>query len=99
MPAVLSDGILVFCAFFSAFDMCGSESPAELWAMLPRRFCTEYGCAGGVVPSSNVLAFLVDSADDMASLVAQHAPGEAHLGHVARALWTAVQCEANGGVC
>ena len=37
--------------------------------MLPRRFRTEYGCAGGVVPSSNGVAFLVDSADDMASLV------------------------------
>ena len=94
VPAVLSDGSLVSCALFYAFDMCGSESFAELWSMLPRRFRTEYGCAGGVVPSSNVLAFLVDSADDMASLVAQYVPGEAHLGHVARALWTAVQCEA-----
>ena len=94
VPAVLSDGSLVFCALFYAFDMCGSESFAELWAMLPCRFRTEYGCAGGVVPSSNVLAFLVDSPDDMASLVAQYAPGEAHLGHEARALWTAVQCEA-----
>ena len=93
VPAVLWDGILVFCAVFSAVDMCSSETPAELWAMLPRRCRAEYGCAGGLVPSLSVLAFLVDSADDMGSLVAQYAPGDAHLGHVARSLWTAAQFE------
>ena len=62
--------------------------------MLPRRFRAEYGCTGGLVPSASVLAFLVDNADDMASLVAQYAPGDARASHVARALWTLVQCDA-----
>ena len=82
------------CSFLCCCKMCSNESPADLRAMLPRRFRAEYGCAGGLVPSSSVLAFLVDSADDMASLVAQYAPGDGHLGHVARALWTPVQSEA-----
>ena len=63
--------------------------------MLPRRFRAEYGSAGGLVPSACVITFLVDSADDMASLVTQYAPGDAHLSNVARALWEQVQGDAS----
>ena len=95
-PAVLSDCVLVFVLFsFCIAAMNSSKSAAELWATLPRRFRAEYGSASGLVPSACVLAFLVDSADDMASLVAQYAPGDAHLSNVARALWAQAQGEAS----
>ena len=98
MLAVLSDCILVFCALVCAVEMCSSKSPAELCAMLPRSFRAEYRCSGGLVPSWSVLAFSVDCADDMASLVAQYAPRDAHLSHVAHASRTQVPYEAAGSL-
>ena len=80
---------------FCIAAMSSRKSAAELWAMLPRRFRAEYGSVSGSVPSACVLAFLVDSADDMASLVTQYAPGDAHLSNVARALWAQAQGEAS----
>ena len=67
-PQCFGTVFLFSCARFSIVAMSSGEPAAELWAMLPRRFRAEYGSAGGLVPSACVLAFLVDSADDMASL-------------------------------
>ena len=39
-------------------SMCSSESPAEQWAVLPRRFRAEYSCAGGLVPIFECRRFL-----------------------------------------
>ena len=94
-PQCFGTVFLFLCAGFSIVAMSSGESAAELWAMLPRRFCAEYGSAGGLVPSACVLTFLVDSADDMASLVTQYAPGDAHLSNVARALSEQVQGDAS----